>query len=73
MGAFHQNYQTTDDLPAGYVSKRIDFDNFLVEKAKQAVMELEELAKKVHVGGFGFAIIYAGNFVWYKYIIFDRL
>ncbi|NJN78567.1 MAG: FAD-dependent oxidoreductase [Saprospiraceae bacterium] len=25
---FHKDYQTTDDLPAGYVSKRIDFDNF---------------------------------------------
>jgi geranylgeranyl reductase family protein len=31
---FHQNYKTTTDLPAGYVSKRIDFDNFLVNQIR---------------------------------------
>lgn len=31
---FHQNYKITDDLPAGYVSKRIDFDNFLVNQIR---------------------------------------
>jgi hypothetical protein len=30
------------------------------ESAQQVLLEMEELAKKAHVGSFGFAIIYAG-------------
>jgi len=31
---FHENYKTTSELPAGYVSKRIDFDDFLVSQIR---------------------------------------
>jgi geranylgeranyl reductase family protein len=32
---FHKDYKTTAELPAGYVSRRIDFDNFLVNQVKK--------------------------------------
>ncbi len=32
---FQKDYATTTKLPSGYVSKRIDFDNFLVEKLRE--------------------------------------
>jgi 2-polyprenyl-6-methoxyphenol hydroxylase-like FAD-dependent oxidoreductase len=32
---FHKDYKTIAELPAGYVFKRIDFDNFLVNQVKK--------------------------------------
>ncbi|GAB3822809.1 hypothetical protein GCM10028895_28220 [Pontibacter rugosus] len=32
---FLQNYNAAKDVPAGYISKRIYFDNFLVEQVRQ--------------------------------------
>ncbi|MDX5435600.1 MAG: geranylgeranyl reductase family protein, partial [Pontibacter sp.] len=32
---FKYNYSPEADVPAGYISKRIDFDNFLVEQVRQ--------------------------------------
>ncbi|WP_018479864.1 NAD(P)/FAD-dependent oxidoreductase [Pontibacter roseus] len=32
---FKYNYNPEQDVPSGYISKRVDFDNFLVEEAKK--------------------------------------
>lgn len=55
---FVQNYNPVEDVPAGYISKRIDFDNFLVEQVRQrseiTLLENTDIAKyeRTAEGGF---------------------
>lgn len=55
---FKYNYKPEQDAPAGYIAKRIDFDNFLVEQVKQhpevTLLEGTEITKyeRQQKGGF---------------------
>ena len=57
---FKYNYNRTTDKPAGYISKRLHFDNFLIEQVKQrpeiTLWEGTEFAKYDRVPGDGFIL-----------------
>ncbi|MBC5994676.1 geranylgeranyl reductase family protein [Pontibacter cellulosilyticus] len=57
---FKYNYNRDVDSPAGYISKRLHFDNFLVEQVKQrseiTLLEGVELAKYEQLSGGGFIL-----------------
>ncbi|PRY07888.1 geranylgeranyl reductase family protein [Pontibacter ummariensis] len=58
---FKYNYQKAQDAPAGYISKRLHFDNFLIEQVKQRsevrLLEGVEVAAFERLPEGGFALL----------------
>ncbi|GAB3202521.1 geranylgeranyl reductase family protein [Pontibacter aydingkolensis] len=57
---FKYNYKPEQDAPAGYISKRLDFDNFLVDQVKQhpeiTLLESMDITKYERQQGGGFIL-----------------